>query len=592
MSKPFQVTIGDVIYNLVKPIGNGGSGVVWKAQSMDIDYAVKVINSNDATKLARFKYEINFCKSGKHKNIIKVIAEGNLNGKDCYVMPYYPQTLANLIKKENNSNQLINYILKISAALKYIHNKKIFHRDLKPENILINKSDLVLADFGIAHFKNLKLTQKSDVLANRNYAAPEQKLKNNAENITGAADIFALGLIINECFTKQNPTGSDFKLIAQSNPLYAELDNLVAKMIKQNPGDRLDIDSVITEIKFIHHTVKQSIKDISTILQTQTDLPAIKKPLFRAIVKRASEDILLGKILFYTKSANELRKYNPNWHMRIGYSVDRFLFNLYVQEKIHMICKGKFEYECNVYRRNNWHKGLDLENNENHKLLYSQINDILDRYKFKKKGERIFDLSGEILKYFSTCADYHCEEILNSIKQEEKLANANLLNAPIIWIVQKLKNGINQNLDYLTSRFNGLSDRSAFNFEEHISINVERTENYLRNYEDYELFDKIHEKEKVHIQKILLEFQRKWKITFYSLDEDNFSIKFKTINQYENFREYAFDISSQDYIFEGDVIDIFNNSRFIGNMVEVKLSRIFDIPNTIAKIVGLRNIDG
>lgn len=586
-----QITIGNTNYELIKTIGNGGNGVVWKAQSNGNEYAVKFINSDDANKITRFRSEIEFCRTCNHKNIIKLIDDGEQNGRPCYVMPLYPQTLRDLIDIENDADVLINFILKLCGALKHIHNKRIFHRDIKPENILIANKDLVLADFGIAHFIDVNLTQKGDLLANRNYAAPEQKKKNNTDSITESADIFALGLIMNECFTKQNPSGSDFKLIADSHPLYADLDNLVANMIKQNPDDRLNIDSVITEIKFIHHKIKQSLEDIATVLKKQTELPEIKKPVLRTIIRRASEDILFGKILFSTKSAEELNKYNHNWHMKIGYTVDDFLFNLYVQEQIHALCRAKFEYESNVYRRNHWYKALDLENSEEHKSLYEQINDIVEKYKLSENGERLFDLSGEILKYFSACADYHCKEILKSIKHKEDLANTNLKNAPIIWIVQILKSGLSQSIEYLLKGIDGLAGRYDFNFTEHIAINPEHTETYLDNYDDTELLDSHFKEKETNIQKILSAFQMKWKVICNRLDEDDYSIKFRTYKQYEKFRKYALELSSPYYIFEGDVMHILEYPNFIGNMVELKLSIIFDIPNTIAKIVGLREMD-
>lgn len=585
------LTIGNTNYELIEVIGNGGSGVVWKAQSNWNEYAIKIINSADDNKIARFKKEIEFCKTANHKNIIRIIADGEQKGKLYYIMPLYHQTFKDLIDKEKAADVLISFILKLCGALKFIHNKRIFHRDIKPENILIKNKDLVLADFGIAHFKDFKLTKKGDLLANRNYAAPEQKEKNNSDNITEAADIYALGLIINECFTKQSPSGYDFKLIADSHPLYAPLDNLVANMIKQNPEDRLNIDSIITEIKFMHHKIKQNLKNITTLLLEQNELLDIKKTVLRKIIRRASEDILFGKILFSSKSAQELNKYNHNWHMKIGYSVDNFLFNLYVQEQIHALCKWKFEYESNVYRRNNWYKGLDLENNEEHKSLYEQINDILAKYKLSENGERLFDLSGEILKYFSACSDYHCKGILKSIKEKEGLAENNLKNAPIIWIVYALKTGLRQKIEYLLNEIDGFAGRYDFNFTEHIAINLERTETYLHNTDDSELLDSQYKETETQIQKILSELQKKWKIIYNKIDEDNYSIKFKSYMRYEKFRKYALELSSPYYLFEGDVMHILEYPNFVGNMVELKLGRIFEIPDTIAKIVGLRKID-
>src|SRR5690606_16908573 len=152
-----QITIGNRNYALIKTIGNGGSGDVWKAQSNGNEYAVKFINSDVPKKIARFKNEIEFCRTSNHKNIIKLIADGEQNGKPYYVMPLYPQTLKDLIDTEKDADVLISYILKLCSALKHIHKNNIFHRDIKPENILIANDDLVLADFGIAHFKDFNL---------------------------------------------------------------------------------------------------------------------------------------------------------------------------------------------------------------------------------------------------------------------------------------------------------------------------------------------------------------------------------------------------------------------------------------------------
>jgi len=585
------IPISSADYKLVETIGNGGSGVVWKAQSNGNDYAIKIINSEDMDKIARFKNEIGFCKSSNHKNIIKIIGDGEHNGKPCYAMPLYFQTLKNVIDTEKDAGVLISFILKLCDALKHIHKKGHFHRDIKPENTLISGKELVLADFGIAHFKDSELTKKGNLLANRNYAAPEQKKKNNAEHITGAADIFSLGLVINECFTKHNPSGSDFKLIADSHPLYADLDHLVANMIRQSPEDRPSIESVITEIKFIHKRIKENLEDIATDLIRQTLLPNIQKTVLRTIIRTASEDILFGKILFDTKSANELNKYNSNWHMKIGYTIDDFLFNLYVQEQIHALCKSKFEYESNRHTRNNWYKPLDLENNEEHRALYEQISDTLSDYTLQQNGESFFDLSGEILKYFSACADYHCKEILKSIKREEDSAKRNLKNAPIIWIVDTLKRGITQNIEYLLKGIDGLAGRYDFDFTEHISISPEHTETYLDNDDDTELLDSHYQEKETRIQKVLSEFQNKWKVIFNRVDERNYSVKFKTYSQFEKFRKFALDLSRPHYIFEGDVLHIIESPNFIGNMVELKLDRIFEIPDTIAKIVGCREID-
>lgn len=587
MKKNTEITINNRNFTLIETVGNGGSGDVWKAKSNGIEYAVKFLKSESKEKIARFKHEIKFCKESNHKNIVNLIADGEQDGRLYYIMPLYQKTFRTLINTENDVNVLISFILKLCGALKYIHQKEIFHRDIKPENILINNKNLVLADFGIAHFKEYNITKEGNLLVNRNYVAPEQKDKKNATHITEAVDIFALGLIINECFTKQIPSGSDIKLIADVQPLYADLDNLVANMIKQDPNERLTIDSVITEIKFIHFKIKQSLKEISISLREKIKLHGKEKAVSKIIQQKANEDILFGKVLFQSKSTVELNKYNPNWHTKIEYSVDKFLYNLYIQERIYSACKRKFEYESNFYRRDKWYNVLDLEKNKRDLSLYQQINCILEKYNLSNKGENSFDLSGKILKYFTSCSDYHCEEILNNIKEIEISAKRNLKDAPIIQIVYTLKFNIKQNIDFLLG---GSGGRHDFNFADHIDISLRSIDTYLQNYDDLELFDSQYLEEVREIKEILSEFEKKWKVICYKLNEDEYSARFRTYKQYEKFRKHALELSKNYYIFEGDVIDFLKNPNFIGNMVELKFGATFDIPHTISKILGLREI--
>jgi hypothetical protein len=208
----------------------------------------------------------------------------------------------------------------------------------------------------------------------------------------------------------------------------------------------------------------------------------------------------------------------------------------------------------------------------------------------KNKGESLFDLSGEISKYFSACFDYHCYEIIRSIRQEEKIAQEYLRDTPIIAIVQTLKRGIIQNLEYLLKGIDGLGGQYNFDFAEHISINPERIMNYHYNEDDSNLIDGHHQKQEIQIQKILTNFQKEWKITYNRINKEKFSIKFETYNQFEKFRKFAFELSKPHYVFEGDVIDIFRKPNYVGDMVELKLGTAFEIFNTVAKIIGQRKI--
>ncbi|NGM64187.1 serine/threonine-protein kinase [Sphingobacterium sp. SGR-19] len=585
------INLDGIDYLLKEQKGSGGSGKVWRAESNGNTYAIKFIDSTNQDKIARFKNEVVFCKNTMHRNIVKVIATDHNNDIPCYVMPYYSKTLRDVIDKEKDADKLIKCIIKICKAVEFIHKKGVKHRDIKPENILVDKNELVLADFGIAHFKQYDITKKNDWLANRNYMAPEQKLKNNALNVDAAADIYALGLIINECFTKQNPAGSQFKLIADSYPLFFELDNLVENMIRQQPEERISIDSVQAQIKFINQRLKQNLANIKYDLELFDPPQKIERSVLQNIYKRASEDILFGKYLFSTHSSKEIDRYNRNWHMKVGYTVSDFLYNLYVQEQILQLCKGKFEYEGNIYRKDNWYKPLDLLQNEEDKSLYRQLANVLEKYDLKKNGYALLDLSGQILKFFSSCADYHCKEILGRIENVEEGARRNLKSAPIIWIVSALKYGVQENDESLLHGLDVLGGKFEFILEEHISIDWDRTQYYEANDDEEELFDIEYLEKEQEIIKILASFQQKWKISFSKLKNESYSVRFATYKQFEKFRDYALELAKPHYIFEGDVLSVLQDPIFVGNMVELKVGRVFDIPHTIAQIIGMKEIN-
>jgi serine/threonine-protein kinase len=609
MKKGEVVVCGLVSYSLIKSIGGGGSGDVWKAKSNNKYYAIKFLkldkneNGKDKKKYnekkIRFENELKFCKENPHKNICPVIAEGKHNGEPFYIMPLYEKTLKDVINethKTKDADFFIKYILQLCIALKLAHKKNVIHRDIKPENILIDGRKLVLADFGIAHFKDSTLTKKGDLLANRNYLAPEQKLKGNALNIEKSADIYALGLVINECFTKQNPTGSSFKVIADDYPLYFKLDTLVENMIKQNPKERFTIEDVIVELKYIYATIKQDLRETRGFLLENGDYPDdIPISRLNNILKIASEDLLFAKYIFEYKTAEEIQKYNGNWHMKIGYKADRFLYNLYMQEMIFEMCLNKFNYESNGYSDKQVYTPLNLKDNEEHKQIYQEFKDIVAQYPLNYKYEKFFDLSGRILKFFSSCEDYHCTRLLENVRRYEFVENTkkNLFDNPILWIVKSLKNTIKVNIHSLTEGYEStFGAKYKFNLAEHILINWDRTIDYEINDDDLKLINDSYKEDEEQIKDILMEFQRQWKIIFNKIDEDYYSIKFKSYRQFEKFRKHVITISKSPVAvgaIEGDILDLIKHYKFANGIVEIELSKVFDIPRPLPIILGLKN---
>ncbi len=276
-------------------LGEGGSGYVYEVKDDNGQrLAVKLLKKQSVTtdKRKRFQNEITFCQRSSHSNIISVIDSGVFFDDGVavpfYIMPFYDSSLRNLISNGLKPEVIIRLFSQLLDGADAAHLQGIVHRDLKPENILYNTVDgkLVLADFGIARFTEDELytaveTKAQDRLANFQYAAPEQRVR--GRNIDNRTDIYAIGLILNEMFTHEVPQGSGYKAISSISREYSYLDDIVEKMIRQTPGERL---SSINEVKTLlkvrgaDYVTEQKLSVLkSTVIPTsEIDDPLVVTP--------------------------------------------------------------------------------------------------------------------------------------------------------------------------------------------------------------------------------------------------------------------------------------------------------------------------
>ena len=241
-----------------KPVGEGGNGTVYKVRRDDNQlFALKLLSKVDlqSSRRNRFSNELWFCAQTNHPNIVKVSDWGLSahGGEPFYVMQLLDCSLRKLIDDGIDPDDVTKLFATALAGVEAAHMKGVYHRDLKPENLLydVKSGALVVADFGIAHFTpdTLKAhvnTQRDAWVANRNYAAPEQRRKGG--EVDHRADIYALGLILNEMFSGELPVTSDYKLIGDVAPRYAHLDKIVRTMLSRTPADRPTIAAILNAL--------------------------------------------------------------------------------------------------------------------------------------------------------------------------------------------------------------------------------------------------------------------------------------------------------------------------------------------------------
>lgn len=570
-----EIQVGTVLelgsnrYTITESIDGGGNGTVWKATIDESSclYAIKVLKDGkdkDKDKLFRFGNECQFCKDTDHKHIVKVFDYVAEKGNAYCVMPYYASNLRTVIDEENDAFVLLDYIIQLCEAIQFIHSKGIIHRDLKPENILVDDcGTLVLTDFGIAHFEDSIKTKKRDWLGNRRYAAPEQLA---TDEITTACDIYALGRIINELFTKQNPSGEAFLSIADKNPLFLPLDSIVRKCRIQNPDLRPNIVAILTELYLLEGEIKDKIEDIKEFLYPIEDTN-YSEGEEESIVVQATNDILLAQYIFENLPDERLEELNTIYHRNILYDADLDIQNLLFQTYVLDFCFRKFKDEAHSYISGQPYEPLNLDDAKQ-QMLYDELNTILDNHKIPYACR---DITARIKKLFCSCCDYHCEELLRSIK-DLCVRESPVIKAPILHIVYVLRRSLaKEDLKEII-----LQGHLTVNWELRPDIEFEQPEIYIVSLDQEEI-------------KILDVLTKQYDAIYSRADFKHYYVRFKTTDAFNAFKKHSLELSRPYFVFEGDVQRIVRVKREYHNIVELEPLDSFDITNTLAKILGLRS---
>ncbi len=207
-------------YRIIDKLGEGGMGVVYRADDTKLDrqVAIKVlpdIFSGDPERLARFEREAKLLASLNHPNIAAIHGLEQADGKRFLVMELVEgETLAQRIAKGPLPvDEALEVCRQIAEGLEAAHEKGIIHRDLKPANVKITPEGKVkILDFGLAkafqaeaaaaadHSPTITevMTRAGVILGTAAYMSPEQA---RGKPVDKRADIWAFGCVLYECLT-------------------------------------------------------------------------------------------------------------------------------------------------------------------------------------------------------------------------------------------------------------------------------------------------------------------------------------------------------------------------------------------------------
>jgi serine/threonine protein kinase len=161
--------IGSTIshYKIVAKLGEGGMGVVYKAEDSQLrrTVALKFLpreTLDEEEVRARLIREAQAAAGLDHPNICQVFGIHEEDGEAFIAMAYIDgPSLADKIKvRPLPLDEVIGIAAQIAEALQEAHEQGVVHRDIKPQNILLTaKGQVKILDFGLAVVSGLsKLT--------------------------------------------------------------------------------------------------------------------------------------------------------------------------------------------------------------------------------------------------------------------------------------------------------------------------------------------------------------------------------------------------------------------------------------------------
>jgi Tol biopolymer transport system component len=238
-------------YRLIEKIGEGGMGVVWKAEDTKLhrSVALKVLPGTmaaDPDRRARFEREARAVAGLNHPNIVTLHSvdqadspEGSVHFITMELVE--GRTLTQLLPGNGFPlNRLLEIAIPLADAVSSAHRAGITHRDLKPDNVMIDGAGrLRVLDFGLAKLQESAgttdgtqaATVTSDtadgrVLGTVAYMSPEQA---EGKEVDARSDVFSLGTVLYEMACGTRPFRGDTTM------------STISSILKDTPSSIIDI---------------------------------------------------------------------------------------------------------------------------------------------------------------------------------------------------------------------------------------------------------------------------------------------------------------------------------------------------------------
>lgn len=224
-------------YELIRKIGQGGLGVVFKARQITMNrlVALKILHKRwitDEEFRKRFLVEARIVGKLSHQNLIKVFDVGKEEWKYYFSMEFIDgETVEDKIDRDGRMDPMeaVDITIQILRALKYISSHNIVHCDIKPGNILVTRDSIAkLGDFGFVKTSiEIEPAEEGTVLGTPDYISPEQAM---GKEVDHRSDIYSLG-------------ASLYHMLTGAPPYQGSVSTVMEKHIRSSPPSIREVAS-------------------------------------------------------------------------------------------------------------------------------------------------------------------------------------------------------------------------------------------------------------------------------------------------------------------------------------------------------------
>ncbi len=282
MSEPGDLVAGR--YRLEERLGEGATGVVWRAVQLGLDrtVALKLLRPHlvaDDRARGRFEREARVASRLDHPTAVRIHDFGDDGAQVFLAMELVDgRTLrAELASLDRSASLEVAW--QIADVLAAAHRVPLVHRDLKPDNVFVqragNRAVARVVDFGLAFVAGDasagRLTVEGVVTGTPAYLSPEQA---RGEPVGPPTDVYALGCVLYEMIAGEVPfRGADADVLARqmyapppplrtvTDAVPTALAELVMRTLRKRPEERPTAEEVRDALAAIDGAVRERARD-------------------------------------------------------------------------------------------------------------------------------------------------------------------------------------------------------------------------------------------------------------------------------------------------------------------------------------------